>query len=194
MNEQFAILFKLPYQQNQTIMKKVSVLFISIFAVLLMAVPMQAQDGMKALFDGQFNYASRVLQLAEAMPAETYDWSPEEGVRSVGEVYTHIAQANYMMVGAFGIEAPVDAQSLGSLTDKDEIVAALQQSNEFVLSSVADLSDDQLSATYDLFGRTISGEGVLVFILNHMSEHVGQSIAYARMNNITPPWSEGGGM
>ena len=99
-----------------------------------------------------------------------------------------------MMVGAFGIEAPVDAQSLGSLTDKDEIVAALQQSNEFVLSSVADLSDDQLSATYDLFGRTISGEGVLVFILNHMSEHVGQSIAYARMNNITPPWSEGGGM
>lgn len=171
-------------------MKKFSVFFVSIFLVLLLAVPMQAQDGIKALFDQQFNYASRVAQLAEAMPADTYDWSPEEGVRSVGEVYTHIAQANYMMLGTFGIEAPVDVESLGSLTDKDEIVAALNESNEFVLSSVADLSDEQLADSYQLFGRTLNGEGVLVFILNHTSEHVGQSIAYARSNGVTPPWSE----
>ncbi len=175
-------------------MKKFSKLFLTLLFVLLMAVPMQAQDEMKALFDGQFNYASRVVQLAEAIPADTYDWSPEEGVRSVGEVFTHIAQANYMMIGTFGIEPPVDVESIGSLTDKDEIVAALKESNEFVLSSAAELTDEQLSETYDLFGRTINGNGVLVFILNHTSEHVGQSIAYARMNGITPPWSEGGDM
>ncbi len=171
-------------------MKKLSVLFVSVILVLLLTIPTQAQDEMKALFEGQFNYASRVVQLAEAMPADTYDWSPEEGVRSVGEVYTHIAQANYMMIGTFGVEAPVNVESIGSLTDKDEIVAALKESNEFVLNSASELTDQQLSDTYDLFGRTINGEGVLVFILNHMSEHVGQSIAYARMNNVTPPWSE----
>jgi hypothetical protein len=27
-------------------------------------------------------------------------------------------------------------------------------------------------------------------ILVHMHEHLGQSIAYARMNGITPPWSK----
>ena len=171
-------------------MKKFSMILVTLFLALLMAVPMQAQNAMKSLFDQQFNYASRVAQLAEAMPADTYDWSPEEGVRSVGEVYTHIAQANYMMLGTFGIEAPVDVESLGSLTDKDEIVAALNESNEFVLDAVADLSDEQLSDTYELFGRTLNGEGVLVFILNHTSEHVGQSIAYARSNGVTPPWSE----
>lgn len=171
-------------------MKKISMLFLTLFFILLMAAPMQAQDEMKSLFDQQFNYASRVVQLAEAMPADSYDWSPEEGVRSVGEVYTHIAQANYMMIGTFGIEAPVDVESIGSLTEKDEIVAALKESNEFVLSSAEELTEDQLSSTYDLFGRTINGEGVLVFILNHMSEHVGQSIAYARSNGVTPPWSE----
>jgi uncharacterized damage-inducible protein DinB len=171
-------------------MKKISFLFVSLFLMLLMVFPVQAQNEMKSLFDQQFNYASRVAQLAEAMPADTYDWSPEEGVRSVGEVYTHIAQANYMMLGAFGIEPPVDVQSIGSLTDKDEIVAALNESNEFVLSAVADLSNEQLSDTYELFGRTLNGEGVLVFILNHTSEHVGQSIAYARSNGVTPPWSE----
>jgi uncharacterized damage-inducible protein DinB len=171
-------------------MKKISFLFVSLFLMLLMVFPVQAQNEMKSLFDQQFNYASRVAQLAEAMPADTYDWSPEEGVRSVGEVYTHIAQANYMMLGTFGIEPPVDVESIGSLTDKDEIVAALNESNEFVLSAVADLSEEQLSNTYELFGRTLNGEGVLVFILNHTSEHVGQSIAYARSNGVTPPWSE----
>lgn len=177
-------------------MKKTTTI-LTLFLAILMVMPVRAQDSdnsMKNLFEQQFNYASRVLDLAKTIPADTYSWSPEEGVRSVGEVYTHIAQANYMMIGAFGISAPVDVQSLGSLTNKDEIVAALEQSNEFVLSSVAGLSDEQLADSYELFGRTINGEGILVFLLNHMSEHVGQSIAYARTNNITPPWSEGGGM
>jgi uncharacterized damage-inducible protein DinB len=158
--------------------------------VLLLTVPMQAQDEMRALFDGQFNYASRVVQLAEAMPADTYDWSPDEDVRSVGEVFTHIAQANYMILGSFGINSPVDVESIGSLTDKGEIVEALRESNEFVLDSVANLTDQQLTDSYELFGRSLNGEGILVFMLNHTSEHVGQSIAYARMNDVTPPWSE----
>lgn len=171
-------------------MKKFSMLFASLLLILLLSVPTQAQDGMKSLFNQQFENASRVNQLAEAMPAESYTWRPEEGVRSVGEVYIHIAQANYMMLGTFGVEAPVDVQSLGSLTDKDEIVSALNESHDFVLDTVADLSEEQLSDSYNLFGRDLNGEGVLVFILNHMSEHVGQSIAYARSNGVTPPWSE----
>lgn len=173
-------------------MKK-STIVLTLFLALLMVMPVQAQNSennMKSLFEQQFNYISRVNDLARTMPADTYSWSPEEGVRSVGEVYTHIAQANYMMIGAFGISAPVDVQSLGSLTDKDDIVAALDQSKEFVLSSVAGLTDEQLAASYELFGRTMNGEGLLVFILNHSSEHVGQSIAYARSNGVTPPWNE----
>lgn len=173
-------------------MRKLSGLFIGTFLVLLLAVPMQAQNDMKGLFDGQFTYASRVLELAEAMPADTYSWRPDDDVRSVGEVYTHIVQANYMMLNSLGISAPegVDVQAIGSLTDKDDIVQALTESNDFVLDAVRDLSEEKLSETVELFGRTLNGEGVLVFILNHMSEHVGQSIAYARMNNVTPPWSE----
>lgn len=173
-------------------MRKLSVFFVSMFLVFLLAVPIQSQDDMKALFDGQFTYASRISELAEAMPADTYSWRPEEGVRSVGEVYTHIAQANYMMLRSLGVSAPeaVDMEAIGSLTEKDDIVQALAESNTFVLAAVRDLPEEKLAETVELFGRTLNGEGVLVFILNHMSEHVGQSIAYARMNNVTPPWSE----
>lgn len=56
-----------------------------------------------------------------------------------------------MMIGAFGISAPVDVQDLGFLTDKDEIVAAFEQSNEFVKSSLAGMSDEQPAETCELF-------------------------------------------
>ena len=173
-------------------MKKLSTLFVSMFLVSLLTVPAQAQDEMKVLFNGQFNYASRILELAKATPADTYSWRPEEEVRSVGEVYTHIAQANYMMLNSLGISAPegVDVEAIGSLTEKDEIVQAFAESISFVLAAVKDLPEEKLSEKVELFGRTITGEGVLVFILNHTSEHVGQAIAYARMNNVSPPWSE----
>lgn len=146
----------------------------------------------KEQFVQQFNYTSRVLQLAEAMPAEKYSWRPMEDVSSVGEVYAHIAQANYNMMGALGVSAPegVNVQSIGSLTEKSEIVEALEQSIEFVKSSIEDLPAPKLSEMTEFYGRSVPGQSVLISILSHMSEHVGQSIAYARTNKVVPPWSE----
>jgi hypothetical protein len=40
-------------------------------------------------------YEQRYLRLAESVPAEKYAWRPVEGVRSIGEVYTHSVAANY---------------------------------------------------------------------------------------------------
>src|SRR6266545_3794657 len=37
----------------------------------------------------------KIVDLAQAVPAEKYGWRPAEGVRSVSEVYMHIAGANY---------------------------------------------------------------------------------------------------
>ena len=56
----------------------------------------QAPPDFLAEFDGQFNASARKLvALAEAMPAEAYDWTPMEGVASVAEVFMHIARYNY---------------------------------------------------------------------------------------------------
>lgn len=173
-------------------MRKLSTFLVSMFFAIVLTVPTQAQDEMKTLFEGQFNYASRILDLAEAMPADTYSWRPADDVYSVGEVYTHVIQANYMMLGSLGISAPdgVDVEAIGSLTEKEKIVDALAESIDFVSTAVKELPKEKLSEKVELYGRTVTGEGVFVFILNHTSEHVGQSIAYARMNDVTPPWSE----
>lgn len=38
-------------------------------------------------------------------------------------------------------------------------------------------------------GRDATVDGVYLRILVHANEHMGQLVAYARMNGIVPPWS-----
>jgi uncharacterized damage-inducible protein DinB len=44
-----------------------------------------------------------------------------------------------------------------------------------------------------VFGQKTTKRGFMVLIVGHMHEHLGQAIAYARMNGVTPPWSAGSG-
>ena len=48
----------------------------------------------------------KLISLAEAVPAEKYSWRPEEGVRSVSEVYMHVAGGNYLLPSFAGITPP----------------------------------------------------------------------------------------
>ena len=89
-------------------------------------------------------YEQRYTQLAEAMPAEKYAWRPGEGVRSVGEVYIHIAAANYGVGRALGAPLPagLDFKSVMALaTDKAKTLQALKDSFSYIKQAVLALSD-----------------------------------------------------
>jgi uncharacterized damage-inducible protein DinB len=73
---------------------------------------------------------------------------------------------------------------------KAEVVSLLRSSHEHVRQVVRGISDEQLAATTRLYGRDVPQWSVLLQLLAHMNEHLGQSIAYARMNGVVPPWSQ----
>lgn len=134
----------------------------------------------------------KMAMLSDAMPAETYDWSPGEGVYTVARVYAHIARYNYLYLHEnLDIPVPegVDWQNLESLTDKAAVREALLASADHVRRSVSAMSEGDLSRTVTLYGREVAGWVVLLQLVAHMNEHVGQAIAYARMNGVVPPWS-----
>jgi len=151
--------------------------------------------GFRDLFLDQLkDVESKVVGLAEAMPQEKYAWRPADGVRSVAEVFTHIAGANYMLPNFIGIKPPAGmTPALAKETDKAKVVEALKASFEHVRQGVTNLSDADLAKPVKLFGRETTYEGVLFLMANHMHEHLGQSIAYARTNGVTPPWSKKSG-
>src|SRR5256885_16529627 len=65
------------------------------------------------------------------MPAEKYTWRPTEGVRSVGEVFTHITAANCGIAGARGTAPPagIDLQAItGLFADKPKVLQAMKDS------------------------------------------------------------------
>jgi len=143
-------------------------------------------------FTGQFGASARKLvALAEAMPATTYDWQPMDGVASVAQVYMHIARYNYMYPDQnLGVEASLAYDAFeDEVTQKEDVVAALSASMEHVRAVVEGMSDADLEAATRLYGRDVAKWAVLLQLVTHMNEHLGQSIAYARMNGVVPPWS-----
>ena len=176
-------------------MKKFTIAILSMLIMVCWIQPLQAQESnnFKDQFSSHFDYASRVLSLAEAMPADKYSWRPEEEVMSVEEVYTHIARYNfYYLKSSLGISAPddVDIDNIESITGKENVVSILERSIEHVKESMKEMPVSKLHDETMMYGRTVNGQAVLMQLITHKSEHVGQSIAYARMNGVTPPWSE----
>jgi uncharacterized damage-inducible protein DinB len=139
------------------------------------------------------HYEQRFTRLAEAIPAEKYSWRPGEGVRSIGEVYAHITAANYGVAHAFGMQAPsgLDFKAIqAAAADKAKITQLLKDSFAHLRQAILPISDADMDKPQKMFGRQTTVRGAFMMIIGHFGEHLGQSIAYARVNGITPPWTE----
>ncbi|WP_236974616.1 DinB family protein [Membranihabitans maritimus] len=171
-------------------MKKLFVLF-----VLFLSFQMYGQEQLQSESVNFLQFTSnKVIQLSEAIPADTYNWAPEEGVRTFAQIFAHIISANYFFGSKLGAEVPseIDMQSLEkNLDTKEEIQKALQGSYDFIFNAIKETPYEVLSdkVEYPFPGEYTNMSSILIS-MSHSNEHLGQLIAYSRMNGITPPWSE----
>jgi uncharacterized damage-inducible protein DinB len=162
---------------------------------------MRAQEakGFRSDMIGQIAYAQKeILDLENAIPDNKMTWRPNKDVRSISEVYSHIAFGNYLFAKFAGVTLPegVDASSPDSetkweksLTDKKVIHDQLVKSFDFVKNAINNMSDASLENMVDFFGQKMTVRSVLLALHGHIHEHFGQSIAYARMVGVVPPWT-----
>ncbi len=132
----------------------------------------------------------KVVSLAEAVPQDKYTWAPGAGVRSTAEIYLHIALANYAFASFLGVKPPEGFVMRGfdkSTTDKAKIVEHLKRSFENLKQAVRSSAD--LEKKVKVFGEETTARDAILRSLAHNGEHMGQSIAYARMSGIVPPWT-----
>jgi uncharacterized damage-inducible protein DinB len=159
---------------------------------------------LQAFCQGQFQketsaslgYVSgHVMQLAQAIPADKYAWKPQDGVRSVAQVCAHIISANYFFASKLGAKVPegVNMETLEKdLKTKDAITAEFKRSYELIMGAIKNTPDASLSNKVVFpFPGEFTNMSAIIIVLGHSNEHLGQLIAYARMNKVTPPWSEG---
>ena len=69
----------------------------------------------------------------------------------------------------------------------------MKESFSAIKDFAKDLTEDDLNKEVEFFGNKTSMRNFLVSGIGHLHEHLGQSIAYARMNKVVPPWSKNEG-
>jgi len=149
-------------------------------------------SGLRAELVKQCNEVEKkFVDLAQAMPQEKYGWRPGEGVRSVSEVYMHVVGANFFIPKFAGVKPPegLSRDMEKTVTEKAKVVKMLKESFEHVRQALLSKSDADLDSPAKLFGQETTVRDVLLTTVTHMHEHLGQSIAYARMNGVVPPWT-----
>lgn len=183
--------------------RAVSALAVFVFALGSMQVAAQVNP-YKEGTPGVTGYRSEVMaevmvqedkltRLAEGIPSDKYTWRPSADTRSFAEVFLHISAANYNLYKLVGTPAPtsIDIKTLEkSTTDKTKIVATLKDSFAHAKQAIKTMPDADLEKSMDWFGGKNTERGILLFIVRHAAEHLGQSIAYARFAGIVPPWNE----
>lgn len=134
----------------------------------------------------------KFVQLAEAIPSDKYTWRPGSDVRSFSELFLHVSNTTYQLTPMMSAApAPdVDTKNLEkSTTDKDKVVAQLNKSFSYLLAAIANTSNDDLKRPVPKMGPEASAGDILYLIVVDAHEHLGQAIAYARVNGIVPPWT-----
>jgi uncharacterized damage-inducible protein DinB len=138
-------------------------------------------------------YEQRFERLADAIPAEKYNWRPAEGVRTIGEVYMHVVTANYGFAKMLGTAYPanLDPKALvAGANDKAKVIQALKDSFAHMREAILAIKETDLEKEIKTPRGQSTIRGAFFMISGHYGEHLGQSIAYARSIGIVPPWTE----
>ena len=146
-----------------------------------------------------------IVEAAEAMPENKFDFSPEKlnisgsdykGVRTFGQQLKHVAASNYLIWSPItGEKAPDtvnDGKGPDNMTAKTDIIKYLKDSFAFGHKAVATLTASNLvQPISSSSGRPTTRLFLATFAPAHAFDHYGQLVEYLRMNGIIPPASRG---
>jgi hypothetical protein len=173
-----------------------------VLPLLFIAPSLVRADGISQVFDGQISILEHdQLPLAQAMPADKYDFAPTagsfKGVRTFAEQVRHMTTVIYMVSSAvLGEKPPVDIgkddSGPASVKTKAQLVEYLKGAIAF--AHKAALSVNQKNELDDIASPFGDGKmkrvAAISMIAWHSFDHFGQMVEYARMNGVIPPSSQ----
>lgn len=139
---------------------------------------------------------TKFVGLAQAFPQDKFTWRPMDGVRSVSEVLMLAAMEGYAFIpGSFGAKAAdlggrEEAAKLRTLSDKAAVLDHLNKGFAYAKKELEALDPAAMTGRRKVMGQDMSVVQTAIAIGADLHEHLGQMIAYARSNQIVPPWSK----
>jgi uncharacterized damage-inducible protein DinB len=131
-----------------------------------------------------------VVRAAEKIPEDLYSFRATPEVRSVGQLFGHIADALFAMCSAAGGGKPPRAGVEQGVQGKANLVRALNEGVAYCESVVAGMNDTKGTETVPFYFGPTPRLSVLYFVVAHTYEHYGNLVTYMRLKGIVPPSSE----
>jgi uncharacterized damage-inducible protein DinB len=176
-------------------------MFLSLAVLMMAAAAADAPQTAASVIDKQISGVEKeVIDAAEAMPAEKFDFTPEKlqiagsdfkGVRSFAVQVRHIAASNYAIWSPLtGEKIPDDwrgGDGPKAFTTKAQIIQFLKDSFALGHKAAATLTAENLLEVPP--GAKSPRLRLATFAVAHCFDHYGQIAEYLRMNGIVPPAS-----
>jgi uncharacterized damage-inducible protein DinB len=134
----------------------------------------------------------KFVDLLDVVPADKLTWRPSPDSRSFAELFLHVAGERYGILALMGAEKPAGFNGKTfekSTTDKAQIAAELNRTWEFAQKTINGMSNADFAKLMPKLGPQANAGDVVYILIADAHEHLGQAIAYARMNGIVPPWT-----
>jgi len=134
----------------------------------------------------------KFVDLAKAIAADKYTWRPSADSRSFAEVFLHVVGERYGILGLMGATPPAgfDRKTFEkSTTDRARIVDELNKSWEFTQKTINGMTNADFAKLLPRLGPQANAGDVVYILVADAHEHLGQIVAYARVNGIVPPWT-----
>ena len=167
---------------------------LTLLGAFLVALPaVAAESDFKAMFVKHWQMAKEfTLAVAEAMPAESYNFKPNPEEQSFGQLMIHIASQNSdSCASATGTKAPPSIPSSDAMppeTDKQTAIKLLTLSFDTCAKELDAMPPEQWNKeVYKFRGQPVLASEALWYTFTHMAHHRGQAEVYLRMKNIKPP-------
>lgn len=134
-----------------------------------------------------------LTKAAAQVSEELYAFKPTPDVRSMGEIFAHVADANFMICGIASGQKPAMSDIEKTKKTKADISSALDASFTFCEEAFKGLTDSRANETVKFFlPGTHTRLGVLSFNAAHDFEHYGNIVTYMRLKGMVPPSSARG--
>jgi len=131
------------------------------------------------------NSKTYLIEMAQLMPAEDYNFKPTERQRSFVEQLEHI-QGNMDWLSTKYFNRVKD-DSVTFPTEKEAIITSLEDAFDAVGTAIATTSEEELKETVQFFAGPKSKIQILNLLLDHVTHHRGQLIVYLNLKNVEPP-------
>ncbi len=141
------------------------------------------------------------LEIAEAMPADKYNFRPHDSVRSFGEQMAHIGMSSKFLMGMFikGEPMPTDPEVFANIgkmekemgNSKEACIKTLTEAFDSIIAMHEGMDAESLKETFiipfDPKQPKFTKEKGFQFINEHIAHHRGQALVSLRMQGIKAP-------